>query len=131
MFYSLLEQYNYSIISTENDFVLSDAFISVASLEYETFYVDYSNCNIGIPKTIILIPLTNKFYLIFYNTNDCNISFRKKFKKLTEKETFQINSVIYRNSFLYCISSNEDILKKLKENIFHISKYNIYTKNMN
>ena len=92
--------YKFTIIeSSNNNFILSDQYISTCSLKPKSRFTNVSNRNIGLKDTVILIPITTKYYIFLYNgSNDLNLK-DNMINKLSEEETNIINTAIYNNSY--------------------------------
>ena len=112
--------YDFAIIkSATGNFVLSDQYISTCSLKFMGRFINISNREIGLKNTVVLIPISKKYYGIFINgqlPNDFNIDL-DTINNLNENQTYTINRIIFNNSYEKCISLNEkDILSLEKKN---------------
>lgn len=119
----LCKEYDFAIIkSFGENFVLSDQFIATCSLKFMGRFVNISNREIGLKNTVILIPISKKYYGIFVNGNlpdSFNINF-DSINELNESQNNTINNVIFNNSYEKCISLDETIINNLeKKNSSH------------
>ena len=65
---TIMVGYKFTIIESSNDnFILSDQYISTCSLKPKSRFINASNRNIGLRDTAILIPITSKYYIFLYN----------------------------------------------------------------
>lgn len=103
----LCKEYDFTIIkSFSENFVLSDQFIATCSLKFMGRFVNISNREIGIKNTVVLIPISKKYYGIFVNgslPDNFNIDF-DSINELSESQTNAINNIIFNNSYEKCIS---------------------------
>lgn len=109
--------YKFTIIESSNDnFILSDQYISTCSLKPKCRFTNVSNRNIGLKDTVILIPITSKYYIFLYNgTNDLNLK-DTIINKLSEEETIIINTAIYNNSYYKIAFKNENDIDNINKN---------------
>lgn len=109
--------YKFTIIESSNDnFILSDQYISTCSLKPKCRFTNVSNRNIGLKDTVILIPINSKYYAFLYNgSNDLNLK-DNIINKLSEEETTIINTAIYNNSYYKVAYKNQDDLKNIDKN---------------
>lgn len=108
--------YKFTIIeSSNNNFILSDQYISTCSLKPKSRFTNVSNRNIGLKDTVILIPITTKYYIFSYNgSNDLNLK-DNIINKLSEKETNIINTAIYNNSYYKVAFKNKNDLENINK----------------
>ena len=60
--------YNFAIIESDGNFLLSDQFVSTSALRIKSRFPDISNRHIGLKETLILIPLTANYYIAYWHT---------------------------------------------------------------
>uniref|UniRef100_UPI0040569DE9 DUF4238 domain-containing protein n=1 Tax=Acetatifactor sp. TaxID=1872090 RepID=UPI0040569DE9 len=111
---SLRRGYTFSILSaTDSEFVISDQYISTVALAYKNQFINSSNRAIGMKETMILLPLSHSFYIALFN--GCAPQYIKpnQISHLTKDEVFQINKVIFHNSFKKCAGNSEELLNQL------------------
>lgn len=102
------------ICDEEEKLLLSDQYVSTVALKYKNRFSNASNRQIGMKDTMILIPLSSKFYIVFFYGR-CPVYIKEnKFVKLDEKEVQEINDVIYQNSYVKCVGKTEDELERVK-----------------
>lgn len=115
---TIVTDYSFVILkSKNNEFLLSDQYISTASLNCKGKIANFSNRTIGFSNCLILIPLSAKYYVAYFNGNfplskpiNPNIIY-----DLTESDLLSLNKVIIRNSYKKCISMHQDVLETVKE----------------
>ena len=114
----LCKEYDFAIIkSFSENFVLSDQFIATCSLKFMGRFVNISNREIGLKNTVVLIPISKKYYGIFVNgslPDNFNIDF-DSINELSESQTNAINNIIFNNSYEKCISQDETTINNLEK----------------
>jgi len=106
---TVVDNYKFAIINSgEENFILSDQYISTCSLKPKGMFCNISNRNIGLKETMILIPIQTKYYLVFYNgKNELNLD-DNKVNFLSKDEVTLINTAIYNNSYNKVALKNAD-----------------------
>lgn len=114
---TIIHNYQFLIIkSPESELALSDQYVSTASLNCKGMISNYSNRTIGFTNSLILIPLSSKYYAIYYNGN-FNLNkpvHNSEIYCLEQVDVLSINKVIVRNSYRKCIAMHQDDLEKIK-----------------
>lgn len=107
----------YFITSINGNFLLSDQFISTCSLKFNGRFINISNREIGLKDTMVLLPISKKYYVLFINGNLPNILnlSNGKVNVLSSEAEEKINDIIYNNSYEKCISIRKDILEITKK----------------
>lgn len=115
---SLRKGYEFSLLySNAGQFVLSDQYIATVALAFKNRFANSSNRAIGMKETMILLPLSHSFYVALFNGNAPEYIKPNQICNLTEAEVFQINKIIFHNSFKKCVSPSFELLDSLqKEN---------------
>lgn len=112
---TILQGYQISIIvNEEENFLMSDQFISTASLKFKNKFSNASNRQIGFKNSIIFIPLSSKFYIVFYHGNKPGYIVPGKYSVLDTSQIREVNSIIAENSYNKTISSKSESLEKIK-----------------
>lgn len=105
------------LISPSESFVLSDNFISTASIDFKSYGIEgYSNRTIGFKNIMILIPISAKYYILF--TDDK--SYNENYRKVYDYEIMKFNSIIYRNSFEFTVGKHFSVLNDIN---LYVKKY--------
>ncbi|QVK20414.1 hypothetical protein KHQ82_08775 [Mycoplasmatota bacterium] len=115
-------QYNYevSIIKSSNQgFIISDQFLSTASLNFKSRFINGTNRMIGFRDVIVLIPLSSTYYLVFLNGKPPKYIQSGKICNLLEDEISQVNNVIINNSYVKAVCLKEINLVKSLKNFTH------------
>ena len=112
---AIIDFYDFAIIESSDDFLLSDQFISTAAIKIKSRFLNISNRNIGLNETIILIPISSSFYLVFWNTKDILFLDKNKINFLNTYNLKLINNTIINNSYVKCVSKKENLLKESLE----------------
>lgn len=112
---TVLQGYKVSVIVSEKEkFLMSDQFISTASLRFKNRFSNASNRQIGFKNTIIFIPLSPKFYIVFYHGNKPNYIIPNKYSTLEMNQIKEINNIIAKNSYNKTVSSQSEPLEEIK-----------------
>ncbi|MBG9768183.1 DUF4238 domain-containing protein [Bacillus vallismortis] len=110
----IVNNYEWSIIKNDkNDFILSDQYISTAALSAKSRFLNITNRHMGLKDVIILIPISSRFYFVFYNGKKPNYIKKEQLCTLNESQTFEINVAILNNSYQKCISCNDEALTRV------------------
>ena len=110
---TVINYYEFAIIKSEdNDFILSDQFISTAALGIKNRFANITNRQIGLKNVIILIPISSKYYAVYYNGRIPDYINRDCVNTLNEEQINEINSVIINNSYVKCIGYSRNALDK-------------------
>ena len=113
---SIRKGYQFSLLySAMSQFVISDQYIATVALAYKNQFVNTSNRAIGMRETMILMPLSKCLYIVFFNGNAPDYIKQNQICKLTESETFQINKIIFHNSFKKCAGPSLELLDSLQK----------------
>jgi len=106
--------YKFSLLySCKGQFVISDQYIATVALAYKNQFANTSNRAIGMRDTMVLLPLSNSLYVALFNGTVPQYIKQNQICNLTEAEVFQINKIIFHNSFKKCAGSSLDILDSL------------------
>jgi hypothetical protein len=114
---SIIGNYNICIVNSVNgNFLLSDQFLSTAALSIKNRFASISNRHMGLKDTIILIPISKKYYAVYYHGNVPRYITSNRINILNEMQVNEINKVIINNSYRKCISySNEALVSALEK----------------
>ncbi len=107
--------YKFAIIESDNNFLISDQYISTAALKTKSHFVETSNRNIGLRETIILIPLSSKYYAVFWNSDSGNIFNESHINIVDDSISENINRVILNNSYKKCVGSKKEVCDVVQE----------------
>lgn len=118
--------YNFAIIESSDNFLLSDQFISTAALKIKTQFSNLSNRHIGLNETIILIPISSSFYIAYWNTKDNFFIQKDEINILNEDELKLINNTIINNSYVKCIAKKTERIEDVLESYEWASPTNFY-----
>lgn len=94
--------YNFAILETQNDFLMSDQYISTAATKIKARFFDISNRHIGLTDTMILIPISSSLYAIYWQSTN-TIFKADAINTLNETQILSINQVIINNSYVKSI----------------------------
>ncbi len=109
---SIKKHYKFAIIESEDDFLLSDQFISTSALKIKTQFSDLSNRHIGLNETLILIPISSKYYVVYWNTKDEFICKEEVVNILSDKDLLLINNTIINNSYKKSIGQKKERIEE-------------------
>lgn len=107
----------YFVENLKENFLMSDQYVSTCSLRFQSRFVNASNREIGMKDTIIMIPLSKKYYALFINGSPKlfdNLN-EQEINILSENQICSINKVILNNSYEKCIASDKADLEKIKK----------------
>lgn len=104
--------YNFSIIESSNDFLVSDQFVSTSALRIKTQFFELSNRHIGLNETLILIPISARFYIAYWNTKKDFFLKADSINILIEDEIKQINNTIINNSYVKCAGMKRERIEE-------------------
>ena len=112
---TICECYDCAVIyDEEGRFLLSDQYVSTVALKYKCRFSNASNRQIGMKDTMILLPLSSKLYVVFYEgRKPCYIK-KNQISKLCEEEVQKINDVIFQNSYVKCVGKSLEELERVK-----------------
>lgn len=113
---SILNGYECALLHAgKSHFIISDQYLSTVALSYKNQFVNTSNRAIGMRDTMVLIPLSSKLYIAFFNGKVPDFIEHNQISLLSESQVFQINKLIFHNSFKKCASPNKALLDALKK----------------
>lgn len=114
---TICNHYEYAIIVDEEErFLISDQYLSTVALKFKNRFINASNRQIGMKETMILLPLTSKFYIVFFSGHVPVYIRSNTFSILKYDDIKEINNVIFKNSYVKCVGKNENELKRVKDN---------------
>lgn len=114
----IINDYSFFIIKSEDSqLVLNDQYVSTASLDCKGMISNFSNRTIGFSNCLILIPLSAKYYAVYYNGR---FSLTKNIINdhiycLDSEDLKRINKVLVRNSYNKCVAMHRDELEEVNE----------------
>ncbi len=110
------ECYSTAILVDEQErFIISDQYMSTVALKYKNKFSNASNRQIGMRDTMILLPLSAKYYVVFYQGRKPEFIRENKFNVINNDSAEKLNSVIFQNSYVKCVGKNQEILEKVKD----------------
>ena len=119
--------YKFGVIkSFDNEFLISDQFISTAALKIKNRFTTISNRHIGLRNTLILIPISNNYYIVYYNCDEGFILQSNGIKVLDAEELQLVNNVIVNNSYQKCVGTKQKTLQDSLNNYHFEKPHSIY-----
>lgn len=109
------------IVDDKERFVISDQYLSTVALKYKCLFANASNRQIGMKETMLLLPLSAKYYVVFFSGNVPKYIEKNTFNYLDDSALQEINDIIYQNSYVKCAAYNEAEIYRLKEKDFPYS----------
>lgn len=94
--------YSFAIIESADDFLISDQFVSTSALRIKTQFFDLSNRHIGLNETLILIPISARYYIAYWNTKRDFFLKADTINVLSDEKIREINNAIINNSYVKC-----------------------------
>ncbi|MFN0221498.1 MULTISPECIES: DUF4238 domain-containing protein [Paenibacillus] len=111
---TIKKYYEFTIIKSENnEFLLSDQYLSTAALSIKSRFLNISNRHIGLNDVFILIPISCKYYAVYYHGKKPNYIQKNKINVLTEHQVDEINKVIINNSYVKCVGYSKESLERV------------------
>lgn len=108
---TISEYYNFSIIkSEEENFLISDQYLSTVALAIKNRFPNLSNRQIGMRNIMLLIPLSSSFYALFYDGKKPYYIKNDRINVLDNNQVEEINSIIINNSYKKCVCKNKNAL---------------------
>lgn len=109
----ILNFYGFAIIESDDDFLLSDQFISTSAFRAKAQFFDISNRHIGLNEMIILVPISSSLYIVFWDTKTDFFIERNKINKLNGEHLNQINTSIINNSYTKCVGKKRESIENV------------------
>ncbi len=119
--------YKFAILESDNNFLISDQYISTAALKVKSQFVEVSNRNIGLKETVILIPLSSRYYVVFWNSDKQNIFREFQINFIDEVLLEKINRVILNNSYKKCVGTKKSVCQKIQDKFIHNSPSTVFS----
>lgn len=111
---TLCNYYNFCIlVDPKERFILGDQYISTVSLDYKGDLIFYSNQQIGLTNTMVLFPISSKFYIAAYNGKSPKFCKNNQFCFLKYHDVLKINQIIHKNSAVLSCAKYSHCLKAL------------------
>lgn len=115
--HTITNHYDFYLLKSEDSsFLLSDQYISSASLSVKGRYLNVSNRNLGMKDVLILIPLSSNYYIAYTNGNNPHYFRTNTLNVLTEEQVIEINNCIINNSYVKCIGKNKACVEEALKN---------------
>lgn len=108
---TIISQYQFAVIKSEqNDFLLSDQYLTTVALAIKNRFFHISNRHIGLKDVLILIPISSQHYIVYFHGNIPDYIRKDKINLLNEVQVGEVNRTIINNSYMKCIGRNEGSL---------------------
>lgn len=118
---TIFDCYDMGIIVDERErFVISDQYLSTVALKYKNRFSNASNRQIGMKETMLLLPLSAKYYIVFFSGNVPKYIQKNTFNYIDDAALQEINDVIYQNSYVKCVGINEEEIDRLNNKEFSL-----------
>lgn len=108
------------IVDDKKRFVISDQYLSTVALKYKNKFSNASNRQIGMKETMLLFPLSAKYYVVFFSGNVPKYIQKNAFNYIDDSALQEINDVIYQNSYIKCVGLNEAEINRLNSKDFSL-----------
>lgn len=109
------------IVDDKKRFVISDQYLSTVALKYKNKFANASNRQIGMKETMLLLPLSAKYYVAFFSGNVPKYIQKNTFNYIDDSSLQEINDVIYQNSYVKCVGISEEEINRLNNKEFSLS----------
>ena len=103
------------LVDEEERFLISDQYLSTVALKYKNKFSNASNRQIGMRDTMLLLPLSAKYYVAFYHGRKPDFIKSNVFNIVDKDIVDKVNSVIYQNSYVKCAGKRQDVLKNMQD----------------
>jgi len=110
---TLRDFYKFAIIESDSDFLLSDQFVSTASIKLKARFFDRSDRHIGLKDTLVLIPISSRFYASYWYATGSFFIKENQLHVLTKDETRLINGAIINNSYIKCVGEKKERIEEV------------------
>lgn len=113
---TVTKYYDFAIIKSENnEFLLSDQYLSTVALAIKNRFMNLSNRHMGMRDIMLLFPVSSRYYAVFYNGQVPPYISSNKINLLTQSEIDEINEVIINNSYFKCVANSYEALERVSE----------------
>lgn len=112
----LSECYNFAVLKSKGDFLLSDQYVSTAALSIKNRFMDMSNRHMGMKDTLILLPLSSSYYIVLFTGKYPEFISKNSIISLDKKSVNEINTTIINNSYRKCIGQNINAIQAVSGN---------------
>ncbi len=109
----VLKFYSFAVIESNDEFLLSDQYISTSAFKAKAQFFDISNRHIGLNEMIILIPISSRFYFVFWNTKSHFFIRENEINNLNDEQLKLINSSIINNSYSKCVGKKRESIESV------------------
>ncbi|GAA0133398.1 hypothetical protein YSY43_02380 [Paenibacillus sp. YSY-4.3] len=101
---TIIKYYDFSIIKSEEDsFLLSDQYVTTSALSIKGQYINISNRHLGLKDVLMLIPLSSKYYIAYFNGEKPDYIKSTQVNMLSNEQVKEVNRTIINNSYVKCI----------------------------
>ncbi|HRH23345.1 MAG TPA: DUF4238 domain-containing protein [Candidatus Magasanikbacteria bacterium] len=105
--------YNFTVLKSNGDFLLSDQCVSTVALQVKSRFHDVSNRNIGLQETLVLIPISSSHYIALWNSKNGFGVKPNTVHEVDEKLLHLINRAIINNSYVKCVAQKTERLQEV------------------
>ena len=115
---AIINDYKLVVVkNNKNGFGLSDQYISTASLDCKGKIANMSNRTIGFINCLIMLPISSKYYALFYNGRLSlkGLLYEKGILEIDDDDLLLLNKVIIRNSYTKCVAMHESDLSDVSK----------------
>lgn len=102
------------LVDEKERFLISDQYLSTVALKYKNKFSNASNRQIGMRDTMILLPLSAKYYVVFYHGRKPDFIVRNVFNVVDRDMVNKVNSIIFQNSYVKCAGKTQEALESVK-----------------
>lgn len=105
--------YKFAILESNGDFLLSDQFLSTAALKLKSQFFNISNRHIGLKDTLILIPISSRYYGVYWHASDNFMIDEGKLHALNIEDIKLFNRTIINNSYIKCVGQKQESIENV------------------
>jgi hypothetical protein len=110
---TLRDFYKFAIIESDGDFLLSDQFVSTASIKLKSRFFEISDRHIGLRDTLVLVPISSRFYVAYWHATQPFFIKENQLQMLTDAEVRLINGAIINNSYKKCVAQKKERIEEV------------------
>lgn len=106
--------YNFAILKSDSNFLLSDQCVSTVALKVKSRFFDVSNRHIGLQETLILIPVSSRYYIALWNSKDGFGVHPNTIHSVDDDLLRLINRAILNNSYKKSVAQKKERLEEVQ-----------------
>lgn len=127
---TIINFYDIAIIKSEdNEFIMSDQYVSTVALRIKNRFFSVSNRHMGLKDVMILLPLSAKYYVAVTHGNSPSYIKDNRINTLSQSQIDEINEAIINNSYRKCVGFNDEAMRRTLPKFKYSSPSEIFAGN--